>query len=61
MFRFSQRGLRWARRGDKLKGTLKEGVGKVTDDKKLEREGKLDQAKGKAKDALADVKDALKT
>jgi uncharacterized protein YjbJ (UPF0337 family) len=44
---------------DKLKGKLKEGVGKATDDESLEREGQLDQAKGKAKDALEHGKDAL--
>ena len=45
---------------DKLKGKVKEGLGKATDDESLEREGQLDQAKGKAKDALEHGKDALK-
>jgi uncharacterized protein YjbJ (UPF0337 family) len=45
---------------DKLKGTIKEGVGKATDDKRTESEGKLDQAKGNAKEAFDDAKDALK-
>ncbi|WP_081709994.1 CsbD family protein [Arthrobacter sp. 35W] len=45
---------------DKLKGTVKEAAGKLTDNDKLEAEGKADQAKGKLKDAVEDVKDAFK-
>jgi len=36
---------------DKAKGEAKETLGKVTGDKDLEREGKVDKATGKAKDA----------
>lgn len=35
---------------DKAKGAVKEGVGKATGDKKLEREGRVDKIKGHAKD-----------
>ena len=41
---------------DKAKGAVKEGVGKVTGDKRTETEGKTDRAKGEAKDAAHDVK-----
>ncbi len=45
---------------DDVKGKIKEGAGKVTDDKSLEAEGKGDQVKGKVKQAVEDVKDAFK-
>jgi uncharacterized protein YjbJ (UPF0337 family) len=45
---------------DDVKGKAKEAEGKVTGDSSREAEGKLDQAKGKAKDAVDDVKDAVK-
>jgi uncharacterized protein YjbJ (UPF0337 family) len=45
---------------DKAKGALKEGVGKVTGDKELESEGKIDKAKGDAHKIAGDVKDAVK-
>jgi len=35
---------------DKAKGAVKQGVGKATGDKSLEREGRVDKAKGHAKD-----------
>ncbi|MGH7007010.1 MAG: CsbD family protein [Stellaceae bacterium] len=35
---------------DKAKGTVKQGVGKATGDKNLEREGRIDKTKGHAKD-----------
>lgn len=40
-------------------GKMKEGVGKATDDEKLEAEGKLDQAKASAKKAGDEIKDAF--
>jgi uncharacterized protein YjbJ (UPF0337 family) len=43
---------------DKAKGKLKEEIGERTDDEKLKREGKQDQAKGWVKDAWDDMKDA---
>jgi uncharacterized protein YjbJ (UPF0337 family) len=38
---------------DKAKGTLKETAGKVSDDKRLETEGKFDKAKGDVHTRLA--------
>lgn len=46
---------------DDLTGKAKEAEGKVTGDESREAEGQLDQAKGKAKDAIDDVKDAAKS
>lgn len=45
---------------DKAKGAVKEGVGKVTGDRRTEAEGKTDRAKGEAKDAAHDVKEGAK-
>ena len=45
---------------DKVKGAIKEAAGKLTGDKKLEAEGKLDKMKGEARDVVGDVKDAVK-
>lgn len=42
---------------DDAKGRLKEAAGAVTGDDELRREGKIDQAAGKAKDAVDTVKD----
>ena len=42
---------------DDLKGRVKEAAGDLTNDKDLEREGKVDQAAGKAKDVVDNVKD----
>jgi uncharacterized protein YjbJ (UPF0337 family) len=48
---------------DEAEGRIKEAAGDLTSDKDLQREGKVDQATGKAKDAVDDagakVKDAL--
>ena len=41
---------------DKVKGEVKEVVGKVTDNKKLQAEGKWDKVKGTAKDTVGNVK-----
>jgi uncharacterized protein YjbJ (UPF0337 family) len=50
-------------RFEELKGRGKEAAGDLTDDKDLQREGKVDQAsasaKEKAKNAVDRVKDAL--
>ena len=43
---------------DEAAGKAKEAEGKLTGDQTREAEGKLDQAKGKAKDLLEDAKDA---
>ena len=45
---------------DDVKGKVKESAGKLTDDERLEQEGKRDQAKGELKDAVESVKDAAK-
>ncbi|MGH9118801.1 MAG: CsbD family protein [Acidimicrobiales bacterium] len=45
---------------DDLKGRAQEAVGDLTDDEGLQREGKVDQAKGKAKEKLDDVADKVK-
>ena len=49
---------------DEAEGRIKEAAGDLTGDKDLQREGKVDQASGKAKDAIDDAidkaKDALK-
>lgn len=44
---------------DKVVGKLKEVEGKITNDKTLETEGKLQKAKGKAKDKATDLKETL--
>ena len=44
---------------EKAKGAIKETAGKVTGDKKLQTEGKLDKAKGAAHNVAGDVKDAV--
>ena len=47
---------------DKLnqaKGALKENVGKLTGDKKLESEGAVEKTTAKVKDVAKDVKDAV--
>ena len=45
---------------DKVKGAIKDTAGKVTGDKDLEAEGKLDKAKGSAHNVAGDVKDAFR-
>jgi uncharacterized protein YjbJ (UPF0337 family) len=44
---------------DKTKGHVKETVGDLTDDERLEREGKLDRASGEVKGAADDAKDKV--
>jgi uncharacterized protein YjbJ (UPF0337 family) len=44
---------------DDAKGRMKEAAGDLTDDDDLKREGKADQATGKIKDAIDDVKDKI--
>jgi uncharacterized protein YjbJ (UPF0337 family) len=43
---------------DKVKGAVKDTVGKMTGDTKMQAEGKLDKAKGSARNVVGDVKDA---
>ena len=45
---------------EKVAGEVKEAVGKATDDKDLQAEGKKDQTKGSLKNVGEDVKDAFK-
>jgi uncharacterized protein YjbJ (UPF0337 family) len=45
---------------DKAKGAIKEGIGKMTGDQKLQAEGAADKAKGAAKSAVGGVKDTVR-
>jgi uncharacterized protein YjbJ (UPF0337 family) len=45
---------------DKAKGAVKDAVGGLTGDAKLQTEGKVDKAKGAVHSAVGDVKDAVK-
>lgn len=44
---------------DEIKGRIKEAAGDLTDNESLEREGKVDQAEGKAKDAVDTARDKV--
>ena len=43
-----------------VKGAMKEAVGKVTGDAKLQADGKADKTAGKIQNAVGGVKDALR-
>lgn len=45
---------------DQAKGAVKEGVGNLTGDQKLQGEGLADKAKGKAESAVGGAKDAVR-
>jgi uncharacterized protein YjbJ (UPF0337 family) len=45
---------------DKAKGAVKEGVGKVTGDEKLQAEGKADKVGGTVKNTVGGVADAVR-
>ena len=45
---------------EKAKGAIKEGAGKVSGDKEMQREGKADKVKGDVHKAAGDVKDAAR-
>ncbi len=45
---------------DDLKGRVKEAAGDLTDDEDLQREGQVDQGKGKVKDVIDNVADKFK-
>jgi uncharacterized protein YjbJ (UPF0337 family) len=45
---------------DQVEGTVKEHAGRLTDDEKLEGEGKVQGAWGDTKDAADNLKDDLK-
>ncbi len=46
---------------NKVKGAVKDAVGKVTGSKKMQAEGKLDKAKGAVQNAAGDVKDRARS
>jgi uncharacterized protein YjbJ (UPF0337 family) len=46
--------------GRKLGGSIKEGIGKLTGDEKLQAEGKGDKVAGGLQNALGGVKDAVR-
>jgi uncharacterized protein YjbJ (UPF0337 family) len=45
---------------DKSKGKIKQAVGDLTGNKKLKREGEMEELTGRAKGAVKDVKRAIK-
>jgi uncharacterized protein YjbJ (UPF0337 family) len=45
---------------DKLKGRVKQGIGKVSGDRSLQAEGEVDEGKGKVKGVAEDVKRGIK-
>lgn len=45
---------------DKAKGSVKQGAGKLTGDKDMEREGQADKAKGDVHKAAGNIKDAAR-
>jgi uncharacterized protein YjbJ (UPF0337 family) len=45
---------------DKIAGKIKEGIGKLTGDKRTETEGKTDQTKGDVKNATGNVSESAK-
>ncbi len=45
---------------DKIVGTVKEAIGKITGDKRTETEGKTDQVKGDVKNATSNVTESAK-
>jgi uncharacterized protein YjbJ (UPF0337 family) len=47
-------------KAEDMKGRLKEGVGDVTGDKDLKREGKMDQASAATKKTIDDAADKMK-
>ena len=44
---------------DDLKGRAKEAAGDITDDKDLQREGKIDQGKAEVKDKVGNAADKV--
>ncbi len=43
-----------------VKGSIKDAIGKVTGDKKLQAEGKADKVAGKVQNAVGGAKDAVR-
>lgn len=48
-------------KAEEVGGKVKEGVGRATDDERLEAEGRADQSSSKLKQAVENVKDAFKS
>jgi len=48
-------------KAEDVAGKVKEGVGKATDDERLEAEGKADQSSSKLKQAGENIKDVFKS
>lgn len=46
--------------GNRAKGAIKEAVGKATDNRKLQAEGKMDKAGGHVQDKVGKAKDAAR-
>jgi uncharacterized protein YjbJ (UPF0337 family) len=46
--------------GKQIKGSIKETVGKVVGDAKLQADGKADRAEGKVQNMVGSIKDSLK-
>lgn len=46
--------------GKQAKGAVKDAVGKVTGDTKMQAEGKADKAAGKVQNAAGGIKDSMK-
>jgi uncharacterized protein YjbJ (UPF0337 family) len=46
---------------DKTKGAIKDAAGKMTGDKQMQAEGKMDKAKGAAHEAVGNAKDAIRS
>ncbi|MDQ3751782.1 MAG: CsbD family protein [Actinomycetota bacterium] len=47
-------------KGEELRGKVKEGAGRATNDPELERQGQRDQSKADVKQAGEKVKDSIK-
>lgn len=47
-------------KGEEMKGRVKEAAGTITDDKDLQREGKIDQASAAAKRQVDKASDKIK-
>ena len=47
-------------KSDEMKGRVKEAAGAIADDDKIRREGKIDQAAGKTKQAVEKAVDKVK-
>ena len=44
---------------DQAKGSVKEGIGKLTGDEKLEKEGTAEKVTSKVKEVIVDAKDTV--